>query len=209
MAAMRLLILGGTAWLGHTLAATGIAAGHEVTCLARGVDVPEGATLVRADRDQDDALGPVAGARWDAVIDVARQPGHVRRAVRDLEAVTDRYVLVSSANAYASQEAIGQNEDAPRLDPLDDDVMASKEYYGAAKVACEDAVLAGFEATRAIIARPGLIGGPGDLSGRTGYWPWRFARASGNHAAVLVPDAQELPTAVEELGLLAAFAAID
>jgi 2'-hydroxyisoflavone reductase len=203
MAGMKLLVLGGTAWLGHTIAATAIAAGHEVTSLARGVDLPEGATLVHADRDHDDALSPVAGVRWDAVIDVARQPGHVRRSVRDLESATDQYVLVSSGNAYASQEAIGQNEDAPRLEPLDGDVMASMEDYGAAKVACEDAVLGGFGVSRAIIARAGLIGGPGDVSGQTGYWPRRFAGASGDGAAVLVPDAPELPTAVIDVRDLA------
>lgn len=200
---MRLLVLGGTAWLGHTVADTAIAAGHEVTCLARGVNVPAGATLVRADRDHDDALNTVGSMRWDAVIDVARQPGHVRRAVRDLESVADRYVFVSSGNAYASQEAIGQGEDAARLDPLDGDVMDSMEDYGAAKVACEDAVLAGFGVARAIIARAGLIGGPGDASGRTGYWPWRFARANGDRSSVLVPDARELPAAVIDVRDLA------
>ena len=130
------------------------------------------------------------------MIDVSRQPGHVRRAVRDLEQVVERYVFVSSGNAYASQEEIGQNEDALRLDPLDADVMASMEDYGAAKVACENAVLAGFGSRRTVIARAGLIGGPGDLSGRSGYWPWRFAHPSGNNGAVLVPDVPDVPTAI-------------
>ena len=202
---MKLLVLGGTAWVGHTVAATALAAGHEVTCLARGVDVPVGSVLVRADRDRDDALAPVAAEHWDAVIDVARQPGHVRRAVRDLEQVVERYVFVSSGNAYASQEEIGQNEDALRLDPLDADVMASMEDDGAAKVACENAVLAGFGSRRTVIVRAGLIGGPGDLSGRSGYWPWRFAHPSGEEDAVLVPDAPELPTAIIDVRDLASW----
>ena len=202
---MKLLVLGGTAWVGHTVAATAVAAGHEVTCLARGGDVPVGAVLVRADRDRDDALAPVAAEHWDAVIDVARQPGHVRRAVRDLEPIVERYLFVSSGNVYASQEEIGQNEDALRLDPLDADVMASMEDYGAAKVACENAVLAGFGNSRTVIARAGLIGGPGDLSGRSGYWPWRFAHPSGNNGAVLVPDVPELPTAIIDVRDLAAW----
>ena len=113
---MKILILGGTAWLGRTIATTALAAGHDVTCLARGTDVAAGAVVVRADRDQGDALASVCGQRWDAVIDVSRQPGQVRRAVRDLEPVADRYVFVSSGNAYASQEAIGQDEDALKLD---------------------------------------------------------------------------------------------
>ena len=195
---MKLLVLGGTAWVGHTVAATALAAGHHVKCLARGVDVPDGTVLVHADRDRDDALASVAAEHWDAVIDVARQPGHVRRAVRDREPMVERYVFVSSGNVYASQKEIGQNEDALRLDPLNADVMASMEDYGAAKVACENAVLAGFGSSRTVIARAGLIGGPGDLSGRSGYWPWRFAHPSGGDGAVLVPDAPELPTAIIE-----------
>jgi len=114
-------------------------------------------------------------------------------------------VFVSSSSAYASQEAIGQNEDVPRLDPLNADVMASMEDYGAAKVACENAVLAGFGSGRTVIARAGLIGGPGDLSGRTGYWPWRFAHPSGDDGAALVPDAPELSTAIIDVRDLAAW----
>jgi len=202
---MKLLVLGGTAWVGHTVAATALAAGHHVTCLARGDDVPDGTALVHADRDRDDALASIAAEHWDAVIDVARQPGHVRRAVRDLEPMVERYIFVSSGNAYASQEEIGQNEDALLLDPLDADVMASMEDYGAAKVACENAVLAGFGSSRTVIARAGLIGGPGDLSGRSGYWPWRFAHPSGEDGTVLVPDTPELPTAIIDVRDLAAW----
>jgi nucleoside-diphosphate-sugar epimerase len=120
-----------------------------------------------------------------------------------MEPVAERYVFVSSGNVYASQEALGQDEDSPRLDPLDTDVMASMDDYGAAKVACENAVLAAFGSERAVIARAGLIGGPGDASGRSGYWPWRFAHPVGHDGAVLVPDAPELPTAIIDVRDLA------
>lgn len=99
---MRLLILGGTAWLGGTVANAAQAAGHEVACLARGSSVPDGVHLVQADRVDNAALAPVARERWDAVIDVARQPIHVKRAVRDLAATAGRYVFVSTGNVYAS-----------------------------------------------------------------------------------------------------------
>lgn len=203
---MRLLVLGGTAWLGGTVAAEALGRGHEVVCLARGESgrVPDGARLVTADRDDPAALDEVVGERWDAVVDVARQPGHVRRAAAALAPVAARFLLVSTGNVYADQAKIGQDEDAPLLDPLESDSMASMEEYGPAKVACERAVLAAF-GERALIARAGLIGGPGDGSGRSGYWPWRFAHPSGADRRVLVPDAPGQPIAVIDVRDLAAW----
>lgn len=201
---MKLLILGGTAWLGRRIATEALTRGHEVTCLARGTAVADGARLVRADRDHDDALAGVASEHWDAVFDVARQPGHVRRAVRDLAGVAGRYVFVSTGNVYASQAELGADEDAPLLAPLAADSFTDPDDYGPAKVAGEEAVLAGFGATRTLIARAGLLGGPGDPTGRTTYWPWRFAHPA-VEGSVLVPDAAELPTAVLDVRDLAAW----
>ncbi|MEO6532277.1 MAG: NAD-dependent epimerase/dehydratase family protein [Pseudolysinimonas sp.] len=202
---MRLLVLGGTAWLGHRIATTALEGGHEVTCLARGTGIPDGATHVRADRDEPGALDSVAREHWDAVVDVARQPGHLRRAVAALEPVTDRYLFVSSCSVYASQARIGADEREPTFEPLEADVMASPEDYGPAKVACERAVLAAFGPDRSLIARAGLIGGPGDPSGRTTYWPWRFAHPSSADGAVLAPDAATLPVAAVDVRDLAAW----
>ncbi|HEU5485896.1 MAG TPA: oxidoreductase, partial [Microlunatus sp.] len=142
------------------------------------------------------AYDAVTSGTWDAVLDLSRQPGHVRRAVAALEPVAARYLFVSSASAYASHRDIGQQEDAALLPPLEADVMSSMEEYGPAKVACEEALTATFGAERSLIARVGLIGGPGDWSGRSGYWPWRFARPSDDEGLVLVPDAPDLPVAV-------------
>jgi len=202
---MKLLILGGTAWLGGEIARSAVDSGHEVTCVARGTAIPAGAHLVIADRDDDDALHEVARSHWDAVIDVARQPGHVRRAVRDLAASADRYIFVSTGNVYASQAQVGADEDAQRLAPLASDSYDDPEDYGAAKVAGEQAVLEGFGPERSMIARSGLIGGPGDTSGRTTYWPWRFAHPSNPEGWVLAPDTAELPTAVIDVRDLAAW----
>jgi 2'-hydroxyisoflavone reductase len=215
MTRRRILVLGGTAWLGREIARAAVSRGHEVTCVARGEsgEVPDGLTLVRADRDHEDGLAAVATSTstssstsastsstepWDAVIDVSRQPGQVRRAVRDL-AASGLYIFVSTGNVYAEQNlteqnATGADEDAPLLDPLEADVMESMVDYGQAKVACERAVLDGFGPERSLIARSGLIGGPGDLSGRTGYWPVRFAHPSSSDGAVLVPGDRELST---------------
>ncbi|HSO63572.1 MAG TPA: NAD-dependent epimerase/dehydratase family protein [Ornithinibacter sp.] len=195
---MRLLVLGGTAWLGRTVAQTALGRGHDVTCAARGSAAPpEGATFVVADRDEDDGLAELAGTRWDAVVDVSRQPGQVRRAVRDLD--TAHWVFVSTGNVYARFAAIEQPEDSPRRAPLDGDVLPDMEAYGEAKVACEDAVLGG--GTSATVVRSGLIGGPGDASGRTGYWPWRFAHPIGDE--VVVPDDLDFPCALVDVRDLA------
>lgn len=192
---MRLLVLGGTAWLGRATAAAAVQAGHEVVCLARGTSgaTALGAALVVGDRTRPEAYDAVSGQRWDAVVDVARQPGQVRTAVAALESATAHYVLVSSGNVYAEQRTVGADEDAPLHAPLEGDVMSSMEVYGPAKVACEQHVLRAFGPDRAMIARAGLLGGPEDPFDRSGYWPWRFARPAASDGAVLMPDAPDQP----------------
>ncbi len=197
---MRMLILGGTALLGRATAGEAAALGHDVTCLARGSSAPpDGVEFIQADRDLDDGLAQVAATPWDAVIDVSRQPGHVRRAVRDL--TTPHRVFVSSGNVYSNFSTVDQDEDAGLLPPLDGDVMESMESYGPAKVACEDAVR-GSRSSWTIV-RSGLIGGPGDTSGRTGYWPWRFAHPTG--IDVIAPDQLDFPCAIIDVRDLAAW----
>ena len=191
-------MLGGTAWLGHTVAEEALQRGHEVTCLARGSAAPpDGAAFVTADRDQDDGLAGVAGREWDAVLDVTRHPGQARRAVRDLRA--PHRVFVSSGNAYAGFATLEQDEDSPLREPLEADLMADMGVYGEAKVACESAVRDAEGS--ATIVRSGLIGGPGDWSGRTGYWPWRFAHPIGER--VVVPDDLDFPCAIIDVRDLA------
>jgi 2'-hydroxyisoflavone reductase len=209
---MRFLVLGGTAWLGRHLVGAAVAAGHEVTALARGEAgaAPVGARFVTADRDVEGALDAVSGpssgnTTWDAVIDVSRQPGQVRRAVAALASHTTHWVFVSSASVYADATTIGADESAELLPPLAGDVMESMQTYGEAKVACENAVLDAVGADRALIARASLIGGPGDWSGRTGYWPRRFARPSNPEGRVLVPDAPDVPVQVLDVRDLAAW----
>lgn len=202
---MRILILGGTGWLSGQVAATALASGHDVTCLARGNsgEPPAGARLVRADRDAPDAYARVAGAAWDVVLDVSRQPGQVRRAAEALADSAGMFVFVSSGSVYADDTTPGEDETAALLPPLESDVMESMETYGPAKVACERHVRAAFGPDRCLLARAGLIGGPGDTSDRTGYWPLRFARPAAD--AVLAPDAPGLTTQVVDVRDLAAW----
>lgn len=199
---MEILLLGGTAFLGREVARVALARGHAVTCLARGTaPAPDGVTLVTADRDEDDALAPVAGRRWDAVVDLTRQPGHARRAVRDLR--TNHWVFVSTANVYVEGPEVDRDESTPLVAPLEADAMSGPEDYGPAKVACEQA-FAGSD-TSATLVRAGLIGGPGDLSARTGYWPWRFAHPVDGGKVVAVPDDPDFPCAFVDVRDLAAW----
>jgi len=204
---VRLLVLGGTAWLGGHLATAALERGHRVTCLARGGSgrAPAGVEFVRADRDTPDAYREVAGRTWDAVFDVARQPGQVRRAAAALADRSRFYVFVSSCNVYADHSTPGEDERAPLLPALDGDVMHTQDAqtYGQAKVACERHVTQTFGPERSLIARVGLIGGPGDVSDRTGYWPLRFARPATDDGAVLVPDVPDLMTQVIDVRDLA------
>lgn len=202
---MRFLVLGGTAWLGGYLVRAALDRGHQVTCLARGSSgaVPDGVRLLRVDRTRPDAYDALADEHWDVVVDVSRQPGQVRTAVQALVDRAGFFVFVSSGNVYAEHAAPGGDEEVPTLPALDGDVMESMETYGEAKVACESHVRRAFGPDRSLIARVGLIGGPGDVFDRTGYWPWRFARPSTTRGAVLVPDAPALATQVIDVRDLA------
>jgi len=202
---MRLLVLGGTGWLGGCIASMAVVSGHQVTCLARGKSgaVPDGATLVTADRTQPGACDQVSNQDWDVVMDVSSQPGQVKSAVAALADRAGFYGYVSTCSVYADNATMGQDESGALLPSLDGDVMESLQTYGQAKVACEQHVRRAFGPERALIARAGLIGGPGDASDRTGYWPLRFARPAGENGAVLVPDAPQNGTQVIDVRDLA------
>lgn len=202
---MRILVLGGTAWLGGCIASTAAQSGHQVTCLARGLSgaVPDCATWVIADRTQPGGYEQVSDRQWDVVIDVSSQPGQVKSAVAALAGRAAGYVFVSTCSVYADNATPGQDENAPLLPALEGDVMATLDTYGQAKVACEQHVWRAFGPKHALIARAGLIGGPGDTSDRTGYWPLRFARPATKDGAVLVPDTPQHATQVIDVRDLA------
>ena len=201
---MSLLVLGGTAWLGREVAAAAIAQGQEVTVLARGESgpAPTGARLVRADRRDPAAYDSVRDRDWDVVVDVARQPSHVAGALAALGERTAAWVFVSSASVYAADDEPGADESADLL-PAHASDDEGWETYGARKVACERAILAQV-GDRALVARSGLIAGPGDHTDRTGYWPLRFAQPAGPDGAVLVPHSP-LATQVLDVRDLAAW----
>lgn len=175
---MKLLILGGTAFLSKTIARYAVERGHDVTVVARGISgqPPEGARHVTADRDSAEGLTALTDRHFDAVVDVTRVPGQMKRALETLAATTGHWTYVSSCSAYSDDETVGQTAaTAPTLEPTDEDSLDPDiEKYGASKVACENLVLR-HKPDRSFILRAGLIVGENDPSYRFGYWPDRIA----------------------------------
>ena len=177
----RILVLGGTAWLGREIAQQLVAAGGDVTCLARGYSgaVPSGVTFVRSDRRALGAYDLVSNQSWDEVIELSYDADLVTGALEALAATTDHWTLVSSVSVYADNTEAGADEDAAVVEPFD------PSAYAHAKIAAERATSAAV-GDRLLIVRPGLIVGPGDTSDRFSYWVARLALAS--FEPVLVPD---------------------
>jgi len=190
---MRLLVLGGTVFLSKAVAAEAVRRGHQVVCAARGASgaVPDGASLVRVDRDRAGAVEPLAGERFDAVVDVATMdPQWVRSALRTLGGQTGHWTFVSSMSVYADHSTPGQRASTAKLLPAvhERPPEPTPDAYGGAKVASEQAVAELFDGP-AFVVRPGLIVGAGDPSDRYGYWPARLHRGG----EVLVPEPLDAP----------------
>jgi 2'-hydroxyisoflavone reductase len=172
---VRLLVLGGTKFLGRAAVEAALERGHEVTLFNRGETNPElfpETEKLRGDRDG--GLSALEGREWDAVIDPS---GYVPRVVRAstelLRGSVGHYVFVSSASVYAEPYVPGFDESAPILEPEheSEDVQA---HYGELKVACEDVVREVFPDAHTNV-RAGLIVGPHDPTGRFTYWPLRVS----------------------------------
>jgi 2'-hydroxyisoflavone reductase len=185
---LKLLVLGGTKFLGRAVAEAALADGHELTLFNRGETNPElfpEAEKLRGDRDGD--LRALEGRRWDAIVDPS---GYVPRVVRDsAELLRDsgHYTFVSSCSVYPSF-AEPATEQTPVATVEDESTEAVEEHYGPLKALCEGVVEEVFPG-RALHARAGLIVGPHDPTGRFTYWPHRIARGG----EVLVPGAPERP----------------
>jgi 2'-hydroxyisoflavone reductase len=175
---MKLLLLGGTNFLGPQLVQAALARGHELTLFNRGQRNPglfPQLEQIHGDRNQD--LAKLSGREWDAVIDTSGYVSSiVRKSAQALAKSVGQYVFISTISVYADQgqQGIDEQTAVARLSAEVEDAE-NMESYGARKALCERAVeekMAG----RALIVRPGLIVGPGDQTDRFTYWPWRVAR---------------------------------
>lgn len=178
---MRVLILGGTSFLGRHLVDALLARGHNVTLFNRGRTAPglfPQVEQLHGERDGRLAALEAASrtARWDAAIDTS---GYVPRVVaascRLLHDCCDHYLFTSSISVYAdfSQPGLAEDATVASLDDLSSEDVAS--HYGALKAACEEMVRREFGAN-ALVVRPGLIVGPCDPTDRFTYWPVRASQ---------------------------------
>ena len=184
---MKLLILGGTRFLGRQVVVAAHARGHEVTLFNRGNFSSEGLGAVESLKgDRHTELHKLQGRRWDAVVDTS---GHLPRAVRAaaevLSAEVEQYVFVSSQNAYKDVSVPGIDETYPRATLTDEQLERANaidtsgqpsyaELYGGLKALCEQAIEEVMPG-RVLIIRPGLIVGPDDYTDRFTYWLVRVA----------------------------------
>lgn len=214
---MKILILGGTVFLGRHLVEAALARGHSITLFHRGQHGPDLYPQVehlRGDRWHD--LNILQGRTWDAVIDTSGYfPSAVRSSAQQLADAIGQYVFISSVSAYADVSAPGVDEDAPlskltpeQLREVESVVPPSKgttapvsaETYGGLKALCEQAVEACLPG-RTLNIRPGLIVGPYDSSDRFTYWVARAARGG----EILAPGRPERSVQLIDVRDLAAW----
>jgi len=185
---VRLLVLGGTKFLGRAAVEAALERGHEVTLFNRGETNPDlfpKAEKLRGDRDGD--LSALEGREWDAVIDPSGFVPRVVRASAELLRASGHYLFVSSGSVYAEPYTPGYDESAPTVQLEDPDSEEVLEDYGALKAACEEDVVREAFPEAHTNVRAGLIVGPHDGSGRFTYWPLRIA-AGGEALAPAPPE---------------------
>jgi nucleoside-diphosphate-sugar epimerase len=188
---MKILILGGTKFLGRHLTEAALKGGHQVTLFNRGMTNPRlfpAAEHLHGDRDG--GLDALKGRRWDVAIDTC---GYVPRLVKDaaeyLAGQVEHYTFISSISVYAEPIAAGVDESG-RLQTLDDESteIITGETYGGLKALCEQAAEAAMPG-RVLNVRSGLIVGAHDPTDRFTYWPVRVAMGG----EVLAPGKPERP----------------
>ncbi|MCB9109772.1 MAG: SDR family oxidoreductase [Anaerolineales bacterium] len=188
---MKILIIGGTRFVGRHLVNSARAHGHEVTLFNRGQTNPglfRRVKTIKGDRETD--IEQLSG-QWDAVIDTCGYlPRIVRKSAEALKDRVQRYIFISSVSVYRDFSKIGIKESDPVATMADESVEEiTGETYGPLKVLCENVVQEVY-GMRSLIIRPGLIVGPHDPTDRFTYWPLRIAQGG----TVLAPDRPDAMT---------------
>ncbi|QYK53317.1 MAG: NAD-dependent epimerase/dehydratase family protein [Fimbriimonadaceae bacterium] len=183
---MRVLMMGGTQFVGRTFTEEFLKAGWEVTHFNRGKTNPDlfpGVNTIVGDRNED--LSAIASQEWDVVVDVnAYLPHQTKRLNEALKDSVRRFVFVSTISVYADGEQSRLPESAALQELKEDTGVVDNETYGAYKVICENLVNERW-GDKATILRPGVIIGPWDHTERFPYWPIRFA----DGGKILLPQA--------------------
>ncbi len=175
---MKLLMLGGTVFLGRHIVEAALARGHEITIFNRGQHNPDlfpGIEKLLGDRNGD--MSALEGRAWDAAIDTSGfVPRVVRASAQALATSVKHYTFISSISVYADFKIAGIDENTALATLADESVEeVTNETYGALKALCEqvaEEVMPG----RVLVVRPGLIVGPDDPTDRFTYWPQRVSQ---------------------------------
>ena len=180
---VKLLVIGGTVFLGRAVVAAALARDHAVTIFHRGFHNPElfpEAEHLLGDRTRD--LSALLGREWDAVIDTCGfEPEHVGAAAELLADRVGHYGFVSSGSVYPEWGDVLVTEDSPVFE-------SDEREYGPLKAACERAAEAAMPG-RVLAARAGVIVGPHENIGRLPRWLWRLAEGG----EVLAPGPPDAP----------------
>ena len=198
----KVLVLGGSDFVGPAVVGAALAHGDEVTIFNRGHTgvAPDGVRVVHGDRTNPSDLDVVAAEQWDLVVDAwSSAPKVVLASARKLEAGAARYVYISTVSVYADVHEGVINEASALVDANAD---ADSTDYAADKRGAELAIESVFGADRSVFARPGLILGPRENIGRLPWWLRRIA--SGGD--VLAPGPRDNPLQYIDARDLAAFA---
>lgn len=188
---MRILVIGGTQFIGKHFVQEALRRGHELTLFNRG-SKPTPASVadtIVGDRNQD--LAKLAGGSWDVVVDTSGYlPRQVGEAAKALEASVARYLFISTISVYAdlSTPHLDEGGELARLEDETVEVVDGSTY-GGLKVLCEEALASVYPPERSLVLRPCIVVGPDDPTDRFTYWPVRLARGG----AVLAPSGPSLP----------------
>ncbi|MFJ8105506.1 NAD-dependent epimerase/dehydratase family protein [Streptomyces sp. NPDC096132] len=186
---MRLLVLGGTEFVGRAVVEAALGRGWDVTALNRGRHAPApGVRALTGDRTAPGGLDALQGGEWDAVVDTwSAAPRPVHEAARLLRGRARRYVYVSSCSVYTWAPPAGYTEDAAVVEGADPE--AGQTDYARDKRGGELAAVDAFGAEDSVLVRAGLILGPYENVGRLPWWLGRMARGG----PVLAPGPRDLP----------------